>query len=632
MSEPDTLYTQGELESLSETIASGLEPEQILALIAQRTCQVLTVQQAQIFLKQGQKLVNKASYSLDGMLLPLPKLASGEEVESWVVRHGRPIVLEQVRPDWHTPSDFTTTERHMSSGDQEPFSIAAVPIWSGRQSVGALAVIDTTPTSTPPEVPGGAKEQTVSGRTTISIKGLLPLLSVLADLTSLAIENSRILAREERRSRLISLLQYMASTSSEGIFKEITQALEARISEVMNAQKVEVLLYNQETDELVSLQTSETPLGRAQHELGLDHLPLGKAGVLADVFRTGQPFFSNNLDTIPGFPAALKEQLGLKAAIVVALEVEGKRRGLLGVLSASSDAFQEDDLAFLNLISIRLGYMLHHQELSAELAQAETERLARAERENFLLVVAHDLKNALTTIRGNAQLALRRATKGDSTATEQAFKLIAVRASQAIQLVNDMVDVNQMETGLFRLYIESVELVELLREEIAAVQETTSKACPILFRSDFDHVYVKADAGRLSQVLTNLLINAIHYSPQGGQIEVHLTHAPQKPVTSPQAAAQHPQFPQAVMVIVNDQGIGVLPSEREHIFERAYRGRGSRLAPGSGLGLYISKEIIERHGGRLWVQPREGQGSSFCFTLPSSRSSEAGGTQHEIGG
>ena len=74
------------------------------------------------------------------------------------------------------------------------------------------------------------------------------------------------------------------------------------------------------------------------------------------------------------------------------------------------------------------------------------------------------------------------------------------------------------------------------------------------------------------------------------------------------------------MITINDQGIGIDPDERERIFERSFRGRGAMFASGSGLGLYISREIIERHGGRLWADSREGQGSSFSFTLPTSRS------------
>ncbi len=601
MPESEIPGAQGELESLSDAIASGLEPGELLALIAQRTCQVLAVSQTHIFLRQGKGLLRKASHPASEALPRTLKAPSGQSAENWVARHGRPLILERRSDRSARAAALAATTSGVEN--QQTFG-AAVPIWSGRQVLGVLLVLDEASRS--------------------DMRSLLPLLSVLADLISLALENGRILAREERRSKLISLLQYMSSELPDKMLKEVSQAIEERIGEVMGVQKVEVLVYQQETDELISLGASVTTLGRVQHELGLDHLPLGKAGVLADVFRTGQPFFSNDLDSLPTFPTALKEHLGLKAAMAVPLEVEGQRRGLITVMSTSADSFSDDDLPFLTLISIRLGHMLHHQELSKELAEAETERLARAERENFLLVVAHDLKNALTTIRGNAQLAVRRAARGDTATTEQTFRLITTRAGQAIQLVNDMVDVSQMETGLFRLFVEPVELVELLQEELSVQQETSGEQYPMSFQSDFKHITVEADRNRLSQVVTNLLINAIRYSPQGGSIEVILTQAPPEPATTSaeQEGTPSASFPQTVMVVVNDQGIGVLPGERERIFERSFRGRGARFASGSGLGLYISREIIERHGGRLWVEPHAGQGSSFRFTLPTSRSDQ----------
>lgn len=625
MSQPIDPAAQGELESLSEAIASGLEPEQILALIAQRTCQVLCIAEAHIFLKQGQELIRKASHQALQETPLLSKLAVGQGLEGWVARRGHAIAREDARKDRRFRSLAVPAASKASAQEDVTIKAAAVPIWSARQVIGVLSVVDFDPPATPASAPPASQEAPASAppaSASAPISGLLPLLSVLADLISLAMENTRILAREERRSKLITLLHYIASDIPDKVLKEVAEAMEERISEVMGVQKVEVLLYNQETDELISLGIKDTALGRAQQELGLDHVPLGRGGVLADVFRTGQPFLSNDLDTTPAFPAAFKEKLGVKSALVVPLEVENQQRGLLSVMSSKTDAFSDEDLPFLSLISIRLGHTLHNQELSKELAEAEAERLARAERENFLLLVAHDLKNALTTIRGNAQLALRRATKGDTRSEEQALRLISARSDQALQLVNAMVDVNQMESGSFRLYMEPVELVELLQEEVSTLQETSGEKHPITFQSDIAQVFVEADQYRLNQVLSNLLINAIRYSPQGGTIEVTLSGVPAE--ANPPAPANEPaeqgQLPQTVMISVNDQGIGIPPDERERIFERSFRGRGSMYAAGSGLGLYISREIIERHGGRLWVESQQGQGSSFRFTLPTSRS------------
>ncbi len=623
MSHPIDPAAQEELESLSEAIASGMEQEQLLTLIAQRTCQVLSVAEAHLFLKQGQLLIRKASHQARQTVPLRSTLALSEGLEGWAARSGRALALEDALADRRFRSLTVAPPDTASEQGHSAVQAAAVPIWSEHQVVGVLSVVavDQLPspatlasdfTATPASAP--------SAREHASIKGLLPLLAVLADLTALALENTRFLAREGRRAKLLTLLHSLAfDVPGKAVLKDV----EAQLGEVMEAQLVDVLVYHAATDELVSLAKSETALSLAQRELGLDHLPLGQAGVLAEVFRTGQPFLSNDLRSVPQFPAALTEHLGMKAALVVPLEVEGQQRGLLSVMSSRTDAFFEEDLPFVLLISTRLGHVLHSQELSRELAGAEADWLARADQEQFLPLVAHDLKNILTTLRGNAQLALRRAAREEVSSPEPVFKLIATKADQAIQLVDDLVDASQMESGLFRLFMESVDLVELLQEEVASLQETAGEQHPITFHSEVDQMLVEADRYRLSQVLTNLLTNAIRYSPHGGPIEVTLSQVSAEAGRSnPAGETGEPgQVPQAVLVTINDQGVGILPEERERIFERSFRGRGAQVASGSGLGLYISREIIERHGGRLWVEPREGPGSSFRFTLPTSRTS-----------
>ena len=128
---------------------------------------------------------------------------------------------------------------------------------------------------------------------------------------------------------------------------------------------------------------------------------------------------------------------------------------------------------------------------------------------------------------------------------------------------------------------------------------------------------IAADSHRLRQVLDNLLSNAIRYSPAGGMIAVHLTTAPESAALSDAAIAHG--LPQAVLLTVADQGIGIAPDDLPHIFDRFYRGRREPMASGSGLGLYIASEIIAQHGGRLWAESQPGAGTRFYVTLPESR-------------
>jgi signal transduction histidine kinase len=499
--------------------------------------------------------------------------------------------------------------------------MAFVPIWNGRQVIGVLSILDEPSSAAPSplEVTMGSSDGVATSVEVLtSLYSLLPLLTVLSDLISLALDNRRLLVQSDRRAQLLGLLTYLASNLSVQALPELTQTLANRLSIVFQVPLATLLLHHQESDELLVLATSDSPLGRLQREVGLDHVPLGTAGALAQVFLTGQPFFANDLEADAHFPTDLREKLELRSAAAVVIEASGSSRGVLLLASTAPEAFAEDDHLFLGLISARLSVLLQEQAWSEELAQVETERLARLEREDFLAAVAHDLKNSLTAMRGNAQLALRRVARGEAASHEPVLKRIADKAAQAIQLVNDLVDVNHIETGAFRLVMEPVELVEFLREELASFQSSFGELATFSFKTDIEQLTIEADRNRLSQVLSNLVTNAVRYSPQGGKIELWLTPPP-PPQTPASQTNQENLLPQAAMVIVNDQGIGVAPNERERIFERTVRGRGSDLAAGSGLGLYISREIITRHGGNIWVEGREDQGASFRFTLPASR-------------
>ena len=146
-----------------------------------------------------------------------------------------------------------------------------------------------------------------------------------------------------------------------------------------------------------------------------------------------------------------------------------------------------------------------------------------------------------------------------------------------------------------------------LAARVAEELQTTTTQHRLTVHAD-EPVGVHADRRRIEEILINLIENAIKYSPQGGDITVTARRAPQ-----PDGAGE-----QAV-VAVSDRGIGIAPADLPHIFDRFYQAAGGRLhkgVRGLGLGLYIAREIVELHGGAMWVESAEGQGSSFYLTLP----------------
>lgn len=602
---PGAPFSGDAFEDISAVIGSGEPLEVALALIMNRTCDLLEVQQAALFLAEGPGSLRLAASSSDLPDQPV-LLAPGVGVEGWVMRRGRRLAVVNPAADQR----FAAAPRW--SDDLPPAAmqaVAAVPVRSGSNVVGVLSVVDVAE----PE------QNAPSGHplSTASIADLLPFLAVLADLVGLALENSDILQRQERRTHLIQLLHAIAAIPTSESTEELAHTITDQLCAITHAEIASIFLHSVATDELIAFGSSDTTLGRLQHEHGLDHLPLATSGPLLQVIQNDAPLLVGTAAHLAALP--IRSVANIQSVLIVPLRVEQTCEGVVMLAATNAEAFSEDDLSFLTFITVRLSYAMHHDKLADELIAAEQARIHQDTRESFIAVVAHDLKNALTSIGGSSQLALRKATRGDTDYSQKALAVVVLKAAQALQLVNDMVDINNVDAGRFRLFIAPMNLVALLEEEVEAAQGLSTQHL-ITFHTTIAAVEVAADEQRLRQVIDNLLTNAIRYSPDGGTITVQLTNVPANLAAPDERDTQ--VLPQKVLITVSDQGTGIAAEDLSHIFDRFYRGRGEHLAIGSGLGLYIASEIVAQHGGSIWVESVQGSGAYFYITLPVSRQIE----------
>ncbi|MEO7910437.1 MAG: ATP-binding protein [Roseiflexaceae bacterium] len=601
------LFSGDAFEDISAVIGSGQLLEVALALIMSRTCDLLEVQQAALFLAEGPGTSLRLAAS-SGKFPDQPVLlAPGVGVEGWVMRRGRRLAVVNLAADQR----FATAPRW--NDDLPPAAmqaVAAVPVRSGSSIVGVLSVVDVA-----------EPEQSVSSShplSTASIAELLPFLAVLADLVGLALENSDILQRQERRTQLIRLLHTIAAIPASESTEELAHTITDQLCAIMHAEIASIFLHSAATDELITFGSSDTPLGRLQHERGLDHIPLATSGPLLHVLQNDAPLLGGSAAHLAALP--ISSVATIQSVLIVPLRVEQTCEGLVMLAATKAEAFSEDDLSFLTFISVRLSYAMHHDKLADELIAAEQARIHQDTRESFIAVVAHDLKNALTTIGGSSQLALRKAARGDTDYSQKALAVVVNKAAQALQLVNDMVDINNVDAGRFRLFIAPMNLVALLEEEVEAAQGLSTQHL-IVFHTTIAAIEVAADERRLRQVVDNLLTNAIRFSPDGGTVTLQLTNAPANLAAPDEGDMQ--MLPQKVLITVSDQGMGIAAEDLPHIFDRFYRGRGEQIANGSGLGLYIASEIVAQHGGSIWVESAQGAGAYFHITLPVSRRVES---------
>jgi signal transduction histidine kinase len=227
-------------------------------------------------------------------------------------------------------------------------------------------------------------------------------------------------------------------------------------------------------------------------------------------------------------------------------------------------------------------------------------RHARQADDGFLTAVVHELQTPLAAAKAQAQLALHQIEPRTEASTARALQVVAQEIDCLARLVSDLLDADRLELGLFEVHPFWFDLPALLEEVRVRLQPLSDKH-PIRLKAP-EHLPLLADRDRIDQVLCNLLTNAIRYSPDGGAIDV---------VAEQNRAGVH--------VFVQDRGVGVPRDHHRVIFDRF--ARTQRASSGLGLGLTISKGIVERHGGKIWVESDgvSSRGSTFHLTLPLRR-------------
>jgi PAS domain S-box-containing protein len=232
------------------------------------------------------------------------------------------------------------------------------------------------------------------------------------------------------------------------------------------------------------------------------------------------------------------------------------------------------------------------------------------EKNEFFAVANHELRTPLTVILGFAELLQMAPADGSSSAmSTYAVRSIAQECARLIQLLHSFLDVSRLEHTQLELNKRSQDLLYPLKEMVERYRYTTQTHRLYLNLEDMpiDELLIgEFDMPRVEQILSNLLSNAIKYSPAGSEIEVGV-----RPGYGVDGKAQE------VLIWVKDQGIGIPDADLPHVFERFYR--SNALDPsisGFGIGLYLTRELVKGHGGRIWVESKPDQGSTFFVTFP----------------
>jgi len=342
------------------------------------------------------------------------------------------------------------------------------------------------------------------------------------------------------------------------------------------------------------------------------------SGLTSQIIRTGEPLLIN--EDMAGNSTRLGiEQIGRQTASYLGVPIPsgGQVIGVISVQSVDQEGrFTEADQRLLATVATAVGVAFHNAKLFEEAghARAAAEQ-ADAAKSSFLSTVSHELRTPLTSVLGFAKIIRRRLEERlfpmipeDDRKVQQAKRqvienlgIVVSEGERLTKLIDDVLDLAKIEAGKFTWNMGSISIKEVIDRAVSATASLfDAKKLELVRDIAPDLPAITGDQDRLIQVVINLISNAVKFTDSGS-------------ITC--SAHRHDS---ELIVGVKDSGIGIAPDDQPKVFEK-FKQVGDTLTDkpkGTGLGLPICKEIVEYHGGRIWVESEPGQGSTFSFTLP----------------
>ncbi|MBI3766146.1 MAG: GAF domain-containing protein, partial [Ignavibacteriales bacterium] len=289
-----------------------------------------------------------------------------------------------------------------------------------------------------------------------------------------------------------------------------------------------------------------------------------------------------------------------KSELTIPIKIDSDVVGILNVEDTKLHAFDETDAVVLETLSGQLGTAIRNAKLYDEVRKANM-KLTELDKmkSEFLGIVSHDFRSPLSSIILAGKALLKNEVVQGVQRIREYLQIMVDQANRLNQLAEDTLSITKIESGRLRYYFKVVNLERLIQDAISMVR--FSSRHQIEYTIDPNLVFIKGDQTKLRQVVQNLISNAVKYSPRGGKVTVTVEDDP----------------PEKILVCVCDEGIGIPPEQVDKLFQKFSRvetGEAKDIR-GAGLGLWICREVVEAHGGKIWIESEVGKGSTMKFTL-----------------
>ena len=423
----------------------------------------------------------------------------------------------------------------------------------------------------------------------------------MASMAAVGVSNARLFAIETERAERVATLRDIASEVRDSL--DVSSVLETTVHALGKASGADRCFIR------LADESGQSDLGAIGYEWVADGVyslkedPEVQYPVSSLAARTMNTHASVNILTDPSLddlslpPKSNLEVIRTGAALSTPLEWGGKLLGVVTLHSLFPRQWSESDIALIEAAAREVSIALHHANLySTAVETAKRFQELDQLRSDFLSMVSHELRSPMTVVAGIAHLLRWRGERLKPNEKDELLVSLEREARRLGRLVSEFLDMEAIDHGRILLNREPIDLRELAAE--AAMDAGHSTRTRIM--SDKGDPIVLVDADRVKQVLLNLLTNAAKYSAENEPVTVNIAPADDE-----------------VVVSVGDRGPGIPEEEMTHLFERFVRLSPTvKRVPGSGVGLYVSRMIVELHGGRIWAENQPGRGAKFSFTLP----------------
>lgn len=400
------------------------------------------------------------------------------------------------------------------------------------------------------------------------------------------------------------ILDVTESTGSSLHITDVLQAVTEKVAEYLNLDRCSIILIDEKRENGLVLASSDVP------DVGGLSIDLDKYPEITQVIETGETLIIENAVNDPLMAGVMESaHYNFMSLMVVPIVFKEEIIGTLLLRTKKRDGgFSEREAELCRIIANSAASAIRNASLFEKLEEKSMEieeankRLLELDRlkSSFLAMAAHELRTPMSLISGYLEMVLDGVAGPLDPKQGDLLKIALDNSTGLARILEEMLDISVIESGKVSLDLERWDMDELINGALLLVEGDAGKK-GISVEANVEKVSVIIDGKRIKQVLINLLTNAIKFTDAGGEIVVDVEDGGNE-----------------LTVSVSDTGRGIPEEDIDRVFDEFYRGSSQEV--GAGLGLPICKRIIDMHGGRIWVESRVGEGSTFYFTLPKKES------------